>query len=481
MSNPKRSIEQDAPRVLPKPFTRAMLEDVEGGQEGLLPVSTQGQSLKVEFDRWENTAPTPQNPEELVLQWDGVPVGTKTWTAPIASDDYYIEVDAANLTHGPHEVDYLLTLRNQFTEPSHIRLLTVDTEPPLLNANSALGFDTDTIDIDYLIAHGDVVKGRVPLSPTQSPGDVVTVTWTHLGDGSYGELTSEPLTHLDYMQSIIISFTGDFIRLLGDGQWSVTYRIQDRALNPSVVSDPVELWVAAIRAPRHAPHPWLVEIEDEPSDWGELDPLKTLRGGTLRIPAEAVYYKDDQVDILFGAPGTPGAVSLPVAPDSRDVAIDKVHIAAFLGKTLPVSYLITLADGSTHPSDPLTLVIRPIARAMFTPPQLAAPHSDPAYKSNIPAAGLPVLQRIWPYISSRCLITIIVTGTGTDNQQKTEIILPSRAVSLLETTEGVAATVSQAFMRSLKSDMRFTVLTQVSFDDGDSWFDFTELRPMLRD
>lgn len=60
MSRSKRK--RESPRELPRPFTRVMLPDVPGGQEGLLPESTQGRALKVEFDPIPNAAPTPQDP-----------------------------------------------------------------------------------------------------------------------------------------------------------------------------------------------------------------------------------------------------------------------------------------------------------------------------------------------------------------------------------------------------------------------------------
>ncbi|MHC8320126.1 hypothetical protein ACYZT4_05425 [Pseudomonas sp. GB2N2] len=481
MTTPIRSRAPDTHRIRPKPFTLVMLPDVEGGQPGLLPKSTQGNPLKIEFDPWGDSDPTPEDPENVVLWWNGVPEFIKEWTAPIATGDYFIDVDPEYLTPGTHKVSYVLTLRNQQKEPSEDLELTVDVEPPQLNADSALKFDTDLIDFDYLNAHGDVVEGKVPLSPKQAPGDVAIGYWENPDDGSYMEARSEPLTHLNYTAPITLTFTGDDIRLVGDGQRQVTYQIQDRALNLSAFSDPALLQVAAIRAPHYAPFPWLEELPGDPSNWGQLDPTKTLRGATGLIPDEAVYYDEDRLTLLFGEPGTPGAVRLPVVPGSRNVQIAKETIASFLGKTLSVSYDITLPDDSTHPSDPLTLVVQPIPQGNFRAPQLSPPHSDPTYKSAITAAGLPVLQAIWPYISTQCLITITVTGTGTDNQAKTETILAPRAVTLPETTAGVAAAVSQAFMRNLKSGTRYIVLTKVSFDNGGKWFEFNELRPMILD
>lgn len=277
MSRQKRSIGQDT-LLTPKPFTQAMLDDVDGGQEGLLPLSTQGKPLKIEFEPWNNTDPSPQEPESVELFWDGQPVDTKTWTAPIAPDDYYIDVPPSFLTNGRHEVHYLLIMYTGQTEPSDVRVLTVDIDPPRLNANSKLQFDTSVISIDYLIGTGDVAVATVPAYTTAAPGDVVIATWKNLAGGTSDELRTAPLTHLDYMNPIKLTFTGEFIRNMGDGEREVTYRVQDRAFNLSAESTAAQLLVAAIRPVRVTPYPWVVEIGGTPQNWGALDPLRAQGG-----------------------------------------------------------------------------------------------------------------------------------------------------------------------------------------------------------
>ncbi|PTT99359.1 hypothetical protein DBR45_28365 [Pseudomonas sp. HMWF031] len=480
MSTQKSSSEQPTLRLRPKPFTRVMLEDIDGGQEGLLPTSIQGERLKMEFDYWANTEPSLQYPESVELFWNGNSVEIKTWTAPIAEDDYFIEVPAAWLFDGEHHVHYLLTLHTGQTEVSETRVLTVDIEPAQLNANSKLEFDTDTVDPDYLNDHNDVVKVEVPLHWPRTPGDVVIATWKNPLDGTSEEYRTEPLTRYNYQYPIYLEFDKELILRSGDGKREVSYRVEDRAGNVSAESVPAELLVAVIRAPRFLPNPWVVEVGGEPSDYGSLDPEKTLRGATVRIPQEAVYYDDDRLEVLFGEPGGFGSIKVPVVVGTREVSIPKESIAAYLNSTLPVSYLVHLEDGTTESSRSLTLAIAAFPPSRLPGAQLVAPHSDPVYKSRVTSPGLPIFQRTWAYISTQCLITITVTGTGTDDLPKSATILNAQPVTSAQVTEGVLATVPLAFVYTLRNDTRFRVQTQVSFNNGQSWFPFTLLSPMLR-
>lgn len=103
MSTQKNSIDTNKLLLRPKPFTRVMLEDVEDWkEEGLLPRSALDKPLKIEFDPWTNSNPSPQFPESVELFWNGSPLPLKEWTAPIAADDHFIEVPVDWLYEGEH-------------------------------------------------------------------------------------------------------------------------------------------------------------------------------------------------------------------------------------------------------------------------------------------------------------------------------------------------------------------------------------------
>ncbi|MBZ9783817.1 hypothetical protein K9857_19985 [Pseudomonas sp. REP124] len=463
-----------------------VLPEFEGGQENLLPKDGWLKPLRVEFERWGDSAQGPGMIDTLQLFFDDrtTPVHERKLEGPIDDAEFWAEVPAARLEEGVHSLFYRVLPWNGSTTRESVPVnVTIDKSPPILANASELIFPPavlppNALTADYLEdpQHNDQLLAIVPVYRTPAPGDVVIATWKNPGDGGSGEVRSEPLTRLNYNDPITLTFTGDFIRYQGDGKREVTYRVEDRATNASGESYPVELLVAAIRPPRHAPFPWIRQINDDPADWAELNPEATLQGATVIIPAEAIFYKDDRLEVCLGEPGSPGAVCVPVDPDAREVQIDKSIIGGFLDKTIPVFYVIHMPDGTEMPSRRLTLKVRAFPASKFHGAQLAAPFSDPVYKSEITAAGVPIFQRVWSYISTRCLITVTVTGSG-----KTETLLDAHQVLPAEASAGVSATISQTFLRSLTSDVRFVVLTKVSFDDGTTWFPFIELRPMLRD
>ncbi|MFI8334633.1 hypothetical protein ACIF2S_01480 [Pseudomonas taetrolens] len=476
MSRTTRFIDQNIRRIRPKPFTLAMLQDIPGGQVGLLPASIQGKPLKVEFAPWDNSNPTPENPESVELFWNEVSVGIKSWSSRIEPDDFFIEVPALNLSQGRHEVDYQLILATGQTEPSDIRVLTIDLQAPALNNPSELLFPAEVLTAgvtkDYLAAYGDSVKVNVPFHKVAAPGDVIVGEWKNLSNGVSHSFRSQPLTEDDYEDRVQLTFSGDFFRdTVKDGQWQVTYRAEDRAGNSSPVSTPVPITIAVLRPPRVAPYPWVVEIGDTPAESGVLKALSALGGATVRIPEEAVYFDEDTVELQFGEPGSQGAISVPVSAQSRDVHIPKENIAAWMKKTLPVYYTIHLPDGSSVPSTPLTLTISEVDKYSYPVPQLAAPFSDPVSSGAIPGTGLPISQRKWAFISTDCLISISVEGIG---------VLDKHRVTAAQTEAGVVVTAPKSLMSGLPVNQRFIVQTEVSFDDGATWFSFVELRPMLK-
>lgn len=476
------------------PWTRpAPLPDVPGGETNLLPRNAwadPGNPLRVEFKPWYDTPPSDDGTERVDVFLDDNEtniIGTRTWPLPMDPADYFIEIAAGKLPQGEHQISFIMENFQGVSARSHPFTVTIDKQAPLLNASSELIFPAEvrppnSIDIDYLARpeNNDQVIATVPAYTTAAPGDVVIATWKNPANSASQELRSQPLTHLNYNDPVKLTFTGEFIRAMGDGPRVVFYRVEDRASNPSAESTPVDLDVAAIRPPRFAPNPWVLEIEDDPSDWGPLDPLNALNGVTVRIPDKAVYFRDDRVEVQFGEPGTAGEITVPVPWGTKEVKIPPENVAAYFKKSMLVNYIIYPPEGSNKPSDFLEVAVREFPPARFSPPQLVSPHSDPVFKSAISDSGLPAHQRTWNFISTRSLITITVSGRDQGNVTRSRTVLNKEPVTLAQMTGGVPATLPKDFMMSLKSDERFKVLTQVSFDDGESWFPFPELTPMLR-
>jgi hypothetical protein len=477
----------DSPLELVAPRVEELLANIPGGQPNLLPEAATHDDLKVWFELWAHSEPQ-LGEESVELFLDDQPVDRRTWNAPIEASDRYVTLPKTLLrdNDGPHRLRYTATVYNGGTDNSAELLITLDTTAPALAANNELIFPfsvrpPESITAAYLANNGDRVEAELPIYRPAAPGDVVVAYWKNPANNTSHEFRSAPLTSNNYEDPVVLAFTGDFLRdTVGDGKREVTYQVEDRAGNSSLESVPQELEVAVIRPPRFAPRPWVAEIEaGTPSEWGELNAENARNGATVLIPSEAVYYDDDRVEVQFGDPGTTNSITVPVPSGAREVLIPKEYIAAYFNKELPVYYTIYLPDDSTRESGHLTLAIKSLSNFILAP-QLVSPYSDPVYKSQIPSTGLPLFQRKWSFISTRCLITMTVSGRGTDGASKNLAILEEHPISNSQVNDGVNATAARDFMLALEDNTRFIVKTKVSFDGGQTWFNSTELRPELR-
>ena len=74
-------------KALKLPSVGAVLDNIPGGQENLLPASALKDPLRVDVPMWLNSDPAPSEPEHLYLYWNDEKVAEKTWTAPVPPGD----------------------------------------------------------------------------------------------------------------------------------------------------------------------------------------------------------------------------------------------------------------------------------------------------------------------------------------------------------------------------------------------------------
>ena len=465
-------------RVRPKPFTLAMLDDIEGGQEGLLPRSTQGIPLKVEFAPWTNTDPTPEFPESVELFWNGRSVDIKRWTAPIASHDYYINVPPSWLTHGCHKVEYILTLGTSQTEPSEVRILTVDTEPPLLNSSSQLIFPSEVLPPNkltahYLEQHEDQLKADIPGYTTPRPWDRITWFW----GSSPGDLNQGDIIELDdknYSEPLVLTVPGQLIRDRGDGLRYVTYQVHDRAGNASVYSVAVELDVAATPIPRVLPWPSVEKAAGE-GEQQTLDPLQAINGVIVQVPENAVIYPGEQVWVQWGEPGTLGAtrVEQPISSGSRRYQVDMNYVAAHIGRTLSVAYGVIDPKEQEHNSVSRKLQVQTIPSNRLKAVQCNGLSGGNLSYRTVEDKGARLTLEKWPLMTTDHWVMITMTGVNSSGLDSPFEAVKKRAVTEQETFAGIGfgteVKVPKAFLNTLQRNRPLTGKVYVSFDGGKTW------------
>ncbi|WP_338473802.1 hypothetical protein V3H56_20150 [Pseudomonas sp. MS646] len=484
MSEPANTTSSNASRTLPEPSVVELLDNIPGGQLNLLPEAATHDDLKVWFELWEYSDPE-KGEESVELFLDDISIDCRTWNAPIEASDRYVTVPARLLRNndGRRRLRYTAKAYNGEPDNSLELVITLDTQAPVLAFNDSLLIDPDLIQNglseQYLDEHNGVVTVTVPSYLDEpAPGDRITAKWLNENNGHYQEVTKD-LDRDNYEDPIHLEFPEALIRAMGDGMRSISYHVTDRAGNRSVESTAVSILVSVVRAPHFVPRPWITQAEGSPAEYADLDPQKAVAGATAQIPDDAVYYDDDVVHMQFGEPGTVGAIAIPVPWGTKQVRVPAANIAAAFNKQLPVYYDVVLADTSKKKSGTLTLQVLSYPTHRFHVPQLESPFTDPVSKTSIPAAGLPVHQRAWAFISEASLVTVTVTGRNANAQTVSEVVLNAHQVLPAQVSAGIHVKVSQRFMSSLVANQKFTVETKVSFDQGANWIRFDTLTPTL--
>lgn len=472
-----------APWTRPEP-----LPNKPGGESNLLHRSAwvdPANPLRVEFKAWYEFPPPPGCEQVDVFLGDNESniIASRTWTLPMSPGDYYVEIPADRLPHGEQRISFIMTNYLGVPARSFPYTVTVDKQEPVLNASSHLTFPPavsppDKLTARYLEQNGDEVKAGLPAYTTPRPWDRITWYW----GSTPGSLEQGGVIELDdqnHSAPVTITVPGDLIRSRGDGLRYVWYEVHDRAGNPSLRSDFVELDVAATPIPRVLPHVTIKELSTTAPS-GILDPLKAMNGVTVTIPSEAVIYEGEGVFVLWGEKGTPGSyrTNTPILPGSRDYHIPSEKVRYHINRTLVVGYeVIEPGVVDPHTSNPFNLKVE---RLTGTP----AVQCDKVTGGRLSVASVPdggvakfTLGR-WSHMGTEQFVTIVVRGLSTSNQQLDIPVVTELSVPAAGQTIDVGQ-ITKANLQRFKLNNQLEVRVRVSFDGKLTWQVFTSLTPTL--
>lgn len=482
MSFKKNQARNDIDLLMPAPWTDpAPLADIAGGETNLLHRSAwsdPGNPLKVKFDPWDTSLPSENDPETITVFLGGDEVGSKQWTAPISPGDHFVAISAEKLSPGRHLLTYVMTNWLGTSLASEPFTVTVDKQEPLLNGSNTLIFPAEILppankltDV-YLKNNDDRVKADVPPYTSPRPWDRITWYW----GASPGDLNEGGVIELDdknYADPVVLEVEGSLIRDRKDGLRYVSYRVHDRAGNPSVYSAFAELDVAATPIPRTLPWPAI----EQAAGSGELltfDPLSGTSGAIVVVPEAAVIYPGERVWVQWGEPGSLGAsrVEHAITPGQRRYRIEMPSVAAHIGRTLTVDYGVVDAKGDLHHS-----VHRRLQVNTLPSNRLKAVSCDNLSGGNlsykaVAVQGARLTLDTWPLMTTDHWVMITMTGVGTSGDTVYEAVR-RRVVTERETTAGIGFTtdvrVPKTFLNSLRRNASLTGKVYVSFDGGKTW------------
>lgn len=476
---------------LAPPEVEAALDDIEGGEPNLLPVSVLDSPLEVVVPMWQNSMPTPEYPERIWLIWNEVEVDEHEITAPVTAADRTFTVKGLHGVEGTHRLRYRVMTYNEAETDSQERVLTVDrTAPALATGGGALVFPPLVVDGgvtgEYLEANSDKVVAGVP-DYAPRPGDVISWYWD-TGQNDDDLVDTLKLTLADIGRPINLDFAGDMIRARGDGARRARYRVRDRAGNVSSFATYVTLDVQTSLRPRELAWPDVKQATGS-GELVTLAPLSATGGATVRMPEGAdIRPEDKEAWVQWGTPGAVGAIRVPVAigDDARECIVPEEAVAAHIGKTLTVHYEIVDKAGNVHASQARSVKVTAIPLGNLPTIQCVEAIGRPLSLASVPAAGAQLTLASWSLISTDQCVRIKVDGVGGSGGEVSQVVLDGHRVTEQERIDGLGKSgdvrIPRALLERLQLHRQFNVTVTVSFDAGGTWpslANFPRLSPML--
>ncbi len=473
-----------APRhidLLAPPHAPVALADIPGGQPGLLPVAALAMPLRIEVPPWPISMPSPATPETLSLFWNGNFIAGKTFDAPIAASDCFIDVPLDHLLkEGEIHVTYQVRIYNSALSDSSALTLTIDRTAPVLGGNrgrlSFVELDGQDVTDAFLKGHGNKLQGQVPAYQQVRAGDTIIYYWDDepLDDTCVGEQT---LSEQDAGLPVTIDYDGDMIRQRGDGTRYAQYRIRDRAGNESQAAVPKALVIDAQPVPRVLP--WVeVPLAMGGGDTLTLELIALEAPLQVHIPSEAVIGLNEPFTVSWGV-GQVGAQDVPGVPGIRRYAIAERNVAAMSGKVVVVRYLVETREGLLQ-SAVRRVKVNPLPRSSLPTPQLSGATGTTlrlSQQTQDPAITLAA----WKLISTDQRIRIDVSGVSAAGAQSFSV-MRNHAVSQEELALGIGsrrdALVPLSFLRGLVVGQNISVEVKASFDAGRTWPELPNFQPL---
>ena len=468
--------------VLPPPRIDALLDDIDGGQPNLLPFSATLAPLRIDFEPWQNSHPTPEDPEALTLFWDGEEIGSKDWTAPIEDTDLFISVPERYLSgEGAHTLGYRVVFYNGNSADSTPLTISIDRTPPQLPDDNGWRFPdevmTGGVTDTFLQAHGDTLNADIPPYFNIEPGDVLTWYWSATVGGPERAGTWI-LKEADTGRALTISVSGDFIRASGDGVRYARYTVQDRAGTAVQRALPMPVLVNATPVAPNFPAPYLKETGST-AGASTLDPSRALNGGTLVIKPEATFEPDDEITVFWAVPGEYGAYSTatPLSSGSREYAIPKLNIAARLASRLEMYYEVT-RRGNTLGSTRHNLTVE-------APKNLPNPQCDKVTGNYLSLGKVgngkaTFTLTSWQHRNTSQFIRLYIEGRRKDGKKDPVMVAEAAPVSSITGTMTVGS-LNRQDLEVFEVPTALEIRAFLSVDNLISWIEFPHSSATLVD
>lgn len=466
---------------LPPPRILQLLPDIPDGQTNLLPMEATLEPLRVEFEMWMNSEPSPEYPETLTLYWDGTEVGHRTWLTEVRPEELFLLVPVERMGDGQHTLYYRVVLGGGNAATSSELTLTVDKVPPALPAMSYITFPSEVISKGvsdrYLKANGDQLKGTTSGYEGGEAGDLLIWYWDKMPGGA-NEVGRKILSKAEAGQPLEITIPGAAIRLAEDGIRFAYFSVQDRALTSVQRGKDQPVISNATPAPRELPPPTILEA-DGGSNSSTLRPIRAVSGATLQVTeSQEIIEPGETIKVYWGTPGARGAfeTTTPIEPGKRAYRIPANKVAEQSGYTLTLSYEVLQIDGTWAPSRLHTLKVEAVSN--MPTPSCDKVNGGVLSIRQLAGGKATVSAQAWPFVTTGQVVMLELYGRDRSTGLNLLRPLGSTAVSS-NSGEVNIGTFTQADLDFFTVNEHLEIRAYATFDDSLTKQPFALLSPLL--
>jgi hypothetical protein len=313
------------PKLIPRPDQRSRLDpqmleapDVpvafhDQDTPGLLPVSALVNPVVVTLKVWAAA----QRGYMYYLVWDDRAVGPmkEIMESNLPGDPLTLEIPVELLTEGSHKIQYATyNPVSEIVNFSFSFTVVVDKTAPGSPELSRIEFPAvvdNGLTAAELAQFGDRLPANIAGYTGMAKHDLVQTFWGDI-QGPTALVTEDDMG----LNRVVISFSGDSLRSLGDGEKLAHYRIYDRAGNLSIDSNPAQVLLKLADVPSNFPAPII-----DPDVGVMIDYIEAQAGVRLDIPQYTNASAYDEIRVMWGEGNPLAPVSLPPGNEDDEIVL----------------------------------------------------------------------------------------------------------------------------------------------------------------
>lgn len=280
---------------------------------GLVPIEFLDKPIRITLKVWE--AARPGFTYQLV--WDGALIGEPVpiEEGKLPGDELELEIPIGLQTEGTHKLQFRgFNPISQVGNPSFPFYVVIDRTAPGSPELSQIQLPPEVqngLTAAELAQLGDKLEAHIAGYTGMAKHDLIETYW----GGTEGPTAVVDQDDMG-LNRVIVTFTGDFLRSLEEGEQRVKYRVYDRAGNLSIDSNPVPVTLKLQEIPLDFPAPIIDPAVGELIDYAEAQV-----GVQIDIPHYTGASAFDQIVLCWGESNPMLPVSLPPGNEDEDIVL----------------------------------------------------------------------------------------------------------------------------------------------------------------